>query len=74
MIEAIERSTEIFSKGYSDGKLGVHAHRTPRRGLRGEPQHLLGLGTFNGKQYKAQLKDFPDLDWGYMTSRRSTSR
>lgn len=67
MIEAVERSAAIFSKGWADGKLGntlVTDAVTPDFAA---GRHIFWItGTFNNKRYKAQLKDFPDLDWGYM--------
>lgn len=67
MIEAAERSAAIFSRGWSDGKLGntlVTDAATPDFAA---GRNIFWItGTFNAKRYKAQLKDFPDLDWGYM--------
>ena len=67
MIEAIERSAAIFSKGYSDGKLGNTLTSDAATPDFAAGRNIFWItGTFNGKRYKAQLKDFPDLDWGYM--------
>lgn len=67
MVEAIERSAAIFSKGYSDGKLGNTLTSDAATPDFAAGRNIFWIsGTFNGKRYKAQLKDFPDLDWGYM--------
>jgi raffinose/stachyose/melibiose transport system substrate-binding protein len=67
MVEAIERSAVIFSKGYSDGKLGNTLTSDAATPDFAAGRNIFWItGTFNGKRYKAQLKDFPDLDWGYM--------
>jgi len=67
MFEAVERATAIFTNGWSDGKLGntlVTDAATPDFAA---GRNIFWItGTYNGKRYKAQLKDFPDLDWGYM--------
>ena len=67
MLEAVERATAVFSNGWSDGKLGntlVTDAATPDFAA---GRNLFWLtGTFNAKRHKAQLKDFPDFDWGYM--------
>ena len=67
MMEAIERSAAIFRKGYSDGKLGNTLTSDAATPDFAAGRNIFWIsGTFNGKRYKAQLKDFPDLDWGYM--------
>lgn len=67
MLEAVERATAIFTNGWSDGRLGntlVTDAATPDFAA---GRNIFWItGTYNAKRYKAQLKDFPDLDWGYM--------
>jgi raffinose/stachyose/melibiose transport system substrate-binding protein len=67
MIESVERSVAIFSNGYSDGKLGNTLTSDAATPDFAAGRNIFWIsGTFNAKRYKAQLKDFPDLDWGYM--------
>jgi raffinose/stachyose/melibiose transport system substrate-binding protein len=66
MIEAVERTAKIF-KEYSDGKLGNTLTSDAATPDFAAGRNIFWItGTYNAKRYKAQLKDFPDLDWGYM--------
>jgi raffinose/stachyose/melibiose transport system substrate-binding protein len=67
MIETVERSAAIFRDGYSDGKLGNTLTSDAATPDFAAGRNIFWItGTYNAKRYKAQLKDFPDLDWGYM--------
>jgi raffinose/stachyose/melibiose transport system substrate-binding protein len=67
MVEAIERSAAIFTNGLSDGKLGNTLTSDAATPDFAAGRNIFWIsGTFNAKRYKAQLKDFPDLDWGYI--------
>jgi raffinose/stachyose/melibiose transport system substrate-binding protein len=67
MIEAVERSAAIFSNGWSDGRLGNTLTSDAATPDFAAGRNIFWIsGTYNAKRYKAQLKDFPDLDWGYM--------
>jgi raffinose/stachyose/melibiose transport system substrate-binding protein len=67
MVDAIERSAAIFTNGFSDGKLGNTLTSDAATPDFAAGRNIFWIsGTFNAKRYKAQLKDFPDLDWGYI--------
>jgi raffinose/stachyose/melibiose transport system substrate-binding protein len=67
MVEAVERTANIFKMGYSDGKLGNTLTSDAATPDFAAGRNIFWItGTYNAKRYKAQLKDFPDLDWGYM--------
>jgi ABC-type glycerol-3-phosphate transport system substrate-binding protein len=67
MLEVVERSQSIFTKGYSDAKLANTLSSDAATPAFAAGKNVFWIsGTYNAKRYKAQLKDFPDLDWGYM--------
>ena len=67
MIETVERSAAFFKNGWSDGKLGNTLTSDAATPDFAAGRNIFWIsGTYNAKRYKAQLKDFPDLDWGYM--------
>jgi raffinose/stachyose/melibiose transport system substrate-binding protein len=67
MLEVVERSQSIFTKGYSDAKLANTLSSDAATPAFAAGRNVFWIsGTYNAKRYKAQLKDFPDLDWGYM--------
>jgi ABC-type glycerol-3-phosphate transport system substrate-binding protein len=67
MIEVVERSAAIFKDGLADGKLGNTLTSDAATPDFAAGRNIFWItGTYNAKRYKAQLKDFPDLDWGYM--------
>lgn len=67
MLEAVERSAAIFKNGWSDAKLGNTLTSDAATPDFAAGKNIFWIsGTYNAKRYKAQLKTFPDLDWGYM--------
>lgn len=67
MLEAAERTAAIFKNGWSDARLANTLTSDAATPDFAAGKNIFWIsGTYNAKRYKAQLKTFPDLDWGYM--------
>lgn len=67
MLEVVERVNAMFRKGWIDAKLAntLDPDSAAPDFASGKNIFIIS-GNFNAKRFKANLKNFPDLDWGYM--------